>query len=69
MPFVPVVLVTHGMVADERGDWPAAEAFTDQAITLMQSGAFDDYWTSALVFAWAACVAAAAAICSTGDNW
>ena len=58
MPFVPVVLVTRSMVADERGDWPAAEAFTQEAIVLMQGGAFDDYWTSALVFAWAACVAA-----------
>jgi LuxR family maltose regulon positive regulatory protein len=57
VPFVPVVLATRGIAADERHDWPAAEGFAEQALALMQSGQFDDYWTSALVFAWAASVA------------
>ena len=32
-------------------------AFAEQALALMEGGQFDDYWTSALVFAWAARVA------------
>jgi LuxR family maltose regulon positive regulatory protein len=57
MPFVPVVLVTRGIVALERDDWDEAEAFSDHAGAVMQDGDFDDYWTSALVYAWMARVA------------
>ena len=41
-------------LAIERGDWSAAESFAEQALALMEGGQFDDYWTSALVFAFAA---------------
>jgi LuxR family maltose regulon positive regulatory protein len=57
LPFVPVVLVTRGIVALERDDWDEAEAFSDRAAAVMQDGDFDDYWTSALVYAWMARVA------------
>ena len=52
LPFVPVVLAERGIVAIERDDWPAAEALAEQATAIMQSGVFDDYWTSALAYAW-----------------
>jgi LuxR family maltose regulon positive regulatory protein len=57
LPFVPVVLATRGIVAVERDDWVEAKAFADEAEAVMQEGHFDDYWTSALVYAWMARVA------------
>jgi LuxR family maltose regulon positive regulatory protein len=57
LPFVPVVLATRGIVAIERDDWDEAEAFADEADAAMQEGNFDNYWTSALVYAWMARVA------------
>jgi LuxR family maltose regulon positive regulatory protein len=41
-------------VAVGRDDWPAAEALAERALSILQDGQFDDYWTSALVYAWAA---------------
>jgi LuxR family maltose regulon positive regulatory protein len=57
LPFVPVVLATRGILAIERDDWDEAEAFADRAAAVMEDGDFDDYWTSALVYAWMARVA------------
>ncbi len=57
LPFVPVLLAERGIAAIERDDWAAAEAFAAQALSMIQGGEFDDYWTSALVFALAARVA------------
>jgi LuxR family maltose regulon positive regulatory protein len=54
LPFVPVMLAQRGVVAAERGDWAAATAFSEQALTVMEGNPYDDYWTSALVFAFAA---------------
>jgi LuxR family transcriptional regulator, maltose regulon positive regulatory protein len=56
-PFVTVVLAERGIVAIERNDWPGAEAFAERAASIMLDGDFDDYWTSALVYAWMARVA------------
>jgi len=53
-PFVPVVLAQRGMVAIQRNDWSAADALAEQAYALVRGGEFDDYWTSALVYAWLA---------------
>ncbi len=58
-PFAALLLADRGSVALERDDWAAAGAFADQALTIMHGGEFDDYWTSALVYAWTARVAAA----------
>ena len=57
LPFVPVLLAERGIVAIERDDWAEAAAFAEQALAIMQDGPFDEYWTSALVYAWAARVA------------
>ena len=58
VPFLPVALAERGLAAIARDDWPQAEAFADQALAAMEDGQFDDYWTSALVYAWAAHVCA-----------
>jgi LuxR family maltose regulon positive regulatory protein len=56
-PFAALLLADRGSVALERDDWAAARTFADQALTIMHGGEFDDYWTSALVYAWTARVA------------
>jgi LuxR family maltose regulon positive regulatory protein len=53
-PLAAVVLAERGIVAAARGDWPAAAAFAERALALVGDGDFDAYWTSALVYAWAA---------------
>ena len=37
--------------------WPEADALASRALAVVGDGRFDDYWTSALVFAWCARVA------------
>ena len=54
VPFIPVVLAERGIVAIERDDWAEAEALAEQALSIIEVGQFDEYWTSALVYAWAA---------------
>jgi LuxR family maltose regulon positive regulatory protein len=51
-PSVALVLAGRGLVAVERDDWAAAEALASEAAAIMRGGDFDDYWTSALVYAW-----------------
>ena len=58
VPFIPVVLAERGIVAIERDDWPEAEALAARRWRSCGTASFDDYWTSALVYAWAARVAA-----------
>ncbi len=57
VPFVPVVLAERGIVAIDRDDWRAVDALAQRAMSTMAGGDFDEYWTSALVYAWAARVA------------
>jgi LuxR family maltose regulon positive regulatory protein len=57
LPFVPVVLAERGIAAIARDDWVDARTLAERAVAIMESGQFDDYWTSALVYAWAARVA------------
>jgi LuxR family transcriptional regulator, maltose regulon positive regulatory protein len=54
LPLAAVVLAQRCIVAVGRDDWPAAESFADRALAMVQDGEFDHYWTSALVYAWAA---------------
>jgi LuxR family maltose regulon positive regulatory protein len=54
LPLAAVVLADRCGVAFSRDDWPAAVAHAAQALSIVQCGEFDDYWTSALVYAWAA---------------
>ena len=41
-----------------RDDWQEADALDAQALAIMRANQFDDYWTSAIVYAWSARVAA-----------
>jgi LuxR family maltose regulon positive regulatory protein len=57
-PFVPLLMAERGIIAGARDDWGRAARLAADALALMGDGEFDDYWTSALVYAWAARVAA-----------
>jgi LuxR family maltose regulon positive regulatory protein len=54
LPLAAVVLAERCIVATGRDDWPQAEALADRALEIIRGGEFDAYWTSALVYAWAA---------------
>jgi LuxR family maltose regulon positive regulatory protein len=56
-PLAAVVLAERCSIAAGRDDWEAAAALADQALEIIGGGQFDAYWTSALVYAWAARVA------------
>ena len=58
VPFVPLLIAERGIIAGARDDWTTAAGLASDALALMGDGEFDDYWTSALVYAWAARVAA-----------
>ena len=53
-PLATVVLVERCGIAAGRDDWAQAVALADQALEIIRGGQFDAYWTSALVYAWAA---------------
>ena len=53
-PFAAVILAERCIAAAERHDWTETEELTSQAVSMVQDGGFDDYWTSAVVYAWAA---------------
>ena len=53
LPLAALILAELCNVAAERGDWDEITALAERAVTIVQDGHFDDYWTSALVYAWA----------------
>jgi LuxR family transcriptional regulator, maltose regulon positive regulatory protein len=57
-PAVALTLAARAIAAIERGDWPPAEPLVDQALAIVRHGQFDSYWTSALVYACGARIAA-----------
>jgi LuxR family maltose regulon positive regulatory protein len=57
VPFMSLLLAQRGIIAIEQSQWDVADTLASQALALMRNGEFDDYWTSALVFAWGARVA------------
>jgi LuxR family transcriptional regulator, maltose regulon positive regulatory protein len=50
-PLAALVLAERCIVAFQRGRWPDVEALADQALAMLEEGHFEDYWTSALVYA------------------
>ena len=54
LPLAALVLAERCTVAAERDSWPEVIALAQRAVTIVEAGHFDDYWTSALVYAWAA---------------
>jgi LuxR family maltose regulon positive regulatory protein len=57
-PAVALTLAERATAAIVRRDWPAAETLSDQALKIVTHGQFDSYWTSALVYASGARIAA-----------
>jgi LuxR family maltose regulon positive regulatory protein len=53
LPFAALILAEQCSVAAHRNDWPRVTALAQRAVTIVAAGHFDDYWTSALVYAWA----------------
>jgi LuxR family maltose regulon positive regulatory protein len=53
-PLAAVVLAERCIVAVDRDDWLEVEVLAERALSIVRDGEFDDYWTSALVYAWAA---------------
>jgi LuxR family transcriptional regulator, maltose regulon positive regulatory protein len=53
-PLAAVILAERGSIAAGRDDWAEVAALADGALELIRGGQFDAYWTSALVYAWAA---------------
>ncbi len=57
-PLSALVLAEQVLVAAEREEWTSADSLVKRALDEVAGGPYDDYWTSALVFASAARVAA-----------
>ena len=57
-PQTALTLVERGGIAADSGDWTMAARTADEAMALVGDGTYDEYWSSAVVFAWAARVAA-----------
>ena len=53
LPLTALILAELCQVAAERGDWDEITTLAERAVGIVQAGHFDDYWTSALVYAWA----------------
>jgi LuxR family maltose regulon positive regulatory protein len=54
LPLAALVLAERCVVAVDRHDWPAAEAYAGEALAMVEEGRFEGYWTSALVYTCAA---------------
>ncbi|MFL6168192.1 MAG: hypothetical protein ACJ711_00845, partial [Ornithinibacter sp.] len=57
-PLVSLILAERSVVASRRADQPLADSFAHRALTIVDDGGFDGYWTSALALAAAARAAA-----------
>jgi LuxR family maltose regulon positive regulatory protein len=57
-PLAGLILAEQCGVAAERNDWAEVTTLAQRAATIVEDGRFGDYWTSALVYAWASRAAA-----------
>jgi LuxR family maltose regulon positive regulatory protein len=53
LPLAGMILAEQCSLAAERNDWPEVTRLAQRAATIVDDGHFGDYWTSALVYAWA----------------
>jgi LuxR family maltose regulon positive regulatory protein len=53
-PLAALILAERCIVAAQRDRWTDVETLAQRAVSLVEAGRFEDYWTSALVYAWAA---------------
>jgi len=49
-----LILAERCIVAAQRDRWTEVITLAQRAVALVEAGRFEDYWTSALVYAWAA---------------
>ena len=54
LPLAALILAERCIVAAQRDRWTEVTALAQRAVTVVEAGRFEDYWTSALVYAWAA---------------
>ena len=54
LPLAALILAERCIVAAQRDHWTEVTTLTQRAVALVEAGRFEDYWTSALVYAWAA---------------
>ena len=52
-PLAALILAEQCIVAAERDNWPEAATLAQRAVAIVEAERLDDYWTSALVYAWA----------------
>ncbi|HET7245976.1 MAG TPA: LuxR C-terminal-related transcriptional regulator [Streptosporangiaceae bacterium] len=53
-PLTSIILAQMCTLAARRDSWSEVTALTQRAVTIVEAGHFDDYFTSAIVYAWAA---------------
>jgi LuxR family transcriptional regulator, maltose regulon positive regulatory protein len=53
LPLAGLILAEQCAVAAERNDWSEITTLAKNAAAIVEDGHFGDYWTSALVYAWA----------------
>ena len=53
-PLTTLILAQQCNLAAQRNSWPEVTSLAQRAVTIVQAGRFDDYWSSAVVYAWAA---------------
>jgi LuxR family maltose regulon positive regulatory protein len=53
-PLAALILAQQCDLAAQRTSWPEVTSLAQRAVTIVQAGHFDDYWSSAIVYAWAA---------------
>ena len=54
LPLAALILAERCIVAAQRDRWAEVTGLAQRAVALVEAGCFEDYWTSALVYAWAA---------------
>ena len=54
LPLAALILAERCVVAAQSDHWTEVVTLAQRAVALVEAGRFEDYWTSALVYAWAA---------------
>jgi len=53
LPLAALILAEQCGAAAHRNEWSEVTALAQRAVTIVETGRFEDYWTSVLVYAWA----------------
>jgi LuxR family transcriptional regulator, maltose regulon positive regulatory protein len=53
-PLTALILIQQCNLAARRKSWSEVTSLAERAVAIVRAGNLDDYWTSALVYAWAA---------------